>query len=199
MYFGYIFYEGNAYMEKLIIFFFVLTFILIIIIFYNIYDIKKTSSKSLAPFGYFLFYTDEKGILKKENVIYSKLLFSEKYNLTGKPDFVYKKGKKLFPVELKSGKIKKEKLPHQGDLLQLIAYFLILEDLYGAKVKKGKLIYSDYSFIVKNNKRTRRMLFKTLKQMRKMLETGEGEAICNFAHCRYCLCKNVCEFYQDLR
>ena len=31
-------------------------------------------------------------------------------------------------------------MPHTSDLLQLVAYFLIIEDLYGYKVKKGKLI-----------------------------------------------------------
>ncbi|MDE6357344.1 MAG: CRISPR-associated protein Cas4, partial [Eubacteriales bacterium] len=130
-------------------------------------------------------------------VIYSKLLYSEKYNLTGKPDYIYKKGNVYFPVELKSGTIKNESLPHQGDFLQLIAYFLILEDLYGAKIKKGKLIYSDYSFIIKNNKRNKKILLKTLKEMRNMLQTGKGKPVCNFAHCKYCVCKQtVCEYYK---
>lgn len=161
-------------------------------------DIKKTKSKKIKYFGYSLFYTDEKGYLQKENVIYCKLLFSQKYNLTGKPDFVYKKGKILFPIELKSGTIKDANLPHKGDFMQIVAYFLILEDLYKAKVKKGKLIYSDYSFIIKNSKTNRRLLFETLKEMRQMLQTGENIPICNFAHCKYCLCKSVCEFYKKL-
>lgn len=172
-------------------------------LFFSLFDynngIKKVNSKSFAPFGYYLFYTDEKELVKKENVIYSKLLFSEKYNLVGKPDYVYKKGKKYFPIELKSGKVGDSLVPHKGDFLQLVAYFLILEDLYGAKVKKGKLIYSDYSFIIKNNMKNRRLLLKTLKNMRTMLQTGKGTPICSYSHCKYCICRQtVCEHYKNI-
>ena len=37
----------------------------------------------------------------------------------------------LMPVEIKSGSIKSEPLPHMGDLMQLAAYFVILEEEYG--------------------------------------------------------------------
>lgn len=185
------------YYHLFIIFIFIIAFILLIPLFIKCTSIKKSKSKTLCPFGYRLFYTDQKEPLKKENVIYSKLLYSEKYNLTGKPDYIYKKGNSLFPVELKSGFIKNSPFPHKGDFLQLIAYFLILEDLYGVKIKKGKLIYADYSFIIKNTKKHKKMLLKVLAEMRTMLKTGKAEPICNFAHCKYCMCKQtVCEYYK---
>lgn len=162
-------------------------------------SIRKTNSKSLAPFGYTLFYTDQNTKKKKPNVIYKKLLFSKKYNIQGKPDFVYKKFKTCYVIELKSGAIKDAPIPHTGDLLQLVAYFLIIEDLYGYKVKKGKLIYSDYCFIVRNTRYLRKYLLNVLEDMRYMLKTGEGEAECSFVHCRYCMCRQtVCEFYNKL-
>ncbi len=161
--------------------------------------IKKTKSKRLAPLGYTLFYTDQNTKNRNSNVIYKKILYSEKYNIQGKPDFVYKKFNKCYVIELKSGTIKNENMPHTGDLLQLVAYFLIIEDLYGYKVKKGKLIYSDYSFVVYNTRYLRKYLLRTLKNMRNMLKTGEGEANCSFVHCKYCMCRQtVCDFYNKL-
>lgn len=190
---------NNSYnlIDILICIIFISIFILLVFSLFDGNSIKKTKSKSLSPFGYYLFYTDQKELIKKENVIYSKLLFSEKYNLVGKPDYVYKKGKKFFPVELKSGTIGNSLIPHDGDFLQLIAYFLILEDVYGAKIKKGKLIYSDYSFIIKNTRKNKKLLLKTVKNMRTMLKTGKGTPVCNFSHCKFCICKEtVCEYYK---
>lgn len=180
-------------------------FILIILIFLFILiiliksskPIRKSNSKSLYPFGFRLFYTDQKVSNKKDNIIYSKILFSEKYNIQGKPDFIFKRGKTLFPIELKSGYIKNSPMPHEGDLLQLVAYFLIIEDLYKVKVKKGKLIYADYSFIIKNTKPLRKKLLRTLKDMRLMLKTGEGLPNCSFINCKYCMYKIVCQYYNN--
>ena len=179
-------------------------YIIILLIFISLLlirpkPIKKSKSKSLTPFGYILFYTDQNTKNKKPNVIYKKLLFSEKYNIQGKPDFVYKKFNKCYVIELKSGSIKDDPMPHTGDLLQLVAYFLIIEDLYGYKVKKGKLIYNDYCFVVKNTRYLRKYLLNVLEDMRYMLKTGKGEATCSFSHCKYCMCRQtVCDFYDNL-
>ncbi len=181
------------YIITLLIIFFVLLFLVII----NRKPIKKLKSKSLAPFGYRLFYTDQNTRTKRNNVIYKRILYSQKYNIQGKPDFIYKKFKTCYIIELKSGSIKDEPMPHTGDLMQLVAYFLIIEDLFGYKVKKGKLIYSDYCFVVRNTRRLRKTVLSILEDMRCMLKTGKGEANCSFVHCRYCMCKNtVCEFYN---
>ncbi len=162
-------------------------------------QVKKIKSKRLVPFGYTLFYTDQNVKNKNPNVIYKKILYSKKYNIQGKPDFIYKKFNTCYIIELKSGTIKNENMPHTSDLLQLVAYFLIIEDLYGYKVKKGKLIYSDYSFIVYNTRYLRKYLLKTLEDMRSMLKTGQGQANCSFVHCKHCMCRQtVCDFYDKL-
>lgn len=174
-------------------------FLIILLPLFKGKNIKKTKSKNLAPFGYYMFYTDQKEKNKKENVIYSKLLFSEKYNLTGKPDYIFKKGRKYFPIELKSGTIKDSPMPHKGDLLQLATYFLILEDIYGVTIKKGKIIYSDYTFLIKNTKKLKKTLLSTIIEMRNMLNTGKGIANCSFSHCKYCMCRQtVCEHYEKI-
>ena len=82
--------------------------------------------------GYALIYADQKQG-KKHEEDFGKLLYSAKYELQGKPDYIFQSPvlKKIVPVELKSGVIDEEEMPHHGDLLQLGAYFLILEDVYG--------------------------------------------------------------------
>lgn len=179
--------------------YFIIMFIFFIFLLLKPKPIKKCKLRKIAPLGYKLFYTDQNTNNKKDGVIYKKLLYSEKYNIQGKPDFIYKKFNTCYIVELKSGSIKKETIPHTGDLMQLIAYFLIIEDLYGYKVKKGKIIYNDYCFIIRNTRYLRRYLLAILKDMRYMLKTGDGEANCSFTHCKHCMCRQtVCDFYDDI-
>lgn len=138
-------------------------------------------------------------------VIYSDeedhtLLVSEKYDLQGKPDYIFQTllGGSYIPVELKSTQLKKdEDSPHEGDLMQLVAYFLIIEDVYGKKPKQGRLIYKNRMFIVKNTRSLRRQIKHYLKDMRKMLKTGQGQALPSFPKCRNCVSREtVCEWYE---
>jgi len=54
----------------------------------------------------------------------TKALFSARYQLTGKPDYVLADGKALIPVEVKPQR--QATSPRQGDILQLAAYCLLL-------------------------------------------------------------------------
>jgi CRISPR-associated exonuclease Cas4 len=102
-------------------------------------------------------------------------------------------------VELKSGSISDDEImPHQGDLIQLAAYFLIIEDVYGIRPKEGRLVYKNKMFIIKNTKKIRRLVEDTIDEMRQMLETGQAECEPSFVKCRYCLCRGtVCEYTND--
>ena len=76
-----------------------------------------------------LVYTDETG---------GKLLVSEEWDLQGKPDYIFKKWfrNQYIPLEIKSGKAK-EDWPHEGDLMQLLAYFILVEEAYGTRPPYG--------------------------------------------------------------
>lgn len=159
-------------------------------------DMIKTKP-AVPSVGYKLIYTDQRTNEKKDDVVYSKLLKSEVYDIKGKPDFLYQKtsDNSIVPVELKSGKIGDAPIPHKGDMLQLIAYFLIVEEVYGIKPKEGRLIYKDFMFKIKNTDKNKNMLLSTLEEMRNMLETGEGTPNSSFVTCRHCLCRDtVCSY-----
>lgn len=148
--------------------------------------------------GYALIYADQKQSKKREED-FGKLLYSAKYELQGKPDYVFQSPilKKIVPVELKSGAIGEADSPHHGDLLQLGAYFLILEDVYGQKPPFGRLVYQDYMFEIKNTAKLRNEVLGTMKEMREMLQYGVGKAKPSFATCRPCVCNGtVCQFSE---
>ena len=148
--------------------------------------------------GYSLVYADQKQG-KKHEEDFGKLLYSAKYELQGKPDYVFQSPflKKIVPVELKSGEIDEEEMPHRGDLLQLGAYFLILEDVYGQKPPFGRIVYQDYMFEIRNTAKIRNEVLSTMKEMREMLQYGVGKAKPSFATCRPCVCNGtVCEFSE---
>ncbi len=184
-------------MNYVIIFFIMMMFFYFIRFLTYKNDFEKVEPK-LKISNYHIFYADKK--MDNENIITGKVLKSEKYNIVGKPDYILKHNRKemYIPIELKSGSIGNKEFPNGNDLVQLSAYFIILEENFGVKIKEGRLIYSDYMFIVKNTRELRLNLIKTLEDMRNMLETGEGDVMPSFVKCRHCRCKGtVCEFCEE--
>lgn len=158
--------------------------------------LRKMPARDTMP-GYALIYADQKGGAGRED--FGKLLYSARYGLQGKPDYVFRSrlGGRIVPLELKSGRIGDAPEPHRGDFLQLAAYFLLLEDVYGRRPPFGRLVYADYMFEIKNTAGVRREALRTMEEMRAMLESGEGRAECSFVHCRHCICNGtVCEFRE---
>jgi len=134
-------------------------------------------------------YADGKG---------GNLLYYERHNLRGKPDYVYRNifTRRPVPMELKSRELK-EDAPQYSDLMQLVAYFLITEDAMGLRPRVGYLRYKNAMFKIKNTLRLRKELLGIIADMRQMLETGEGQANPSFVNCRYCVAKEtVCEFNE---
>ena len=150
--------------------------------------------------GYRMIYSDQKPEKRQKGVEYSRLLYSAKYDLQGKPDFIFQRrlGNVFIPVEMKSGTIGQADYPHEGDILQMAAYFCIIEDVYGHRPPYGNLIYQDCMFRIRNTGRLRRQLMDTMKEMRQMLRTGKGQANPSFVSCRHCVCRGtVCAYCED--
>ena len=72
----------------------------------------------------------------------AKALFSKKYLIKGKPDYIVKTQDGLIPIEVKSGRV--PKIPYKSHILQLASYWLLLEDNYpDDHVPYGIIVYSD--------------------------------------------------------
>lgn len=163
--------------------------------------IRKIPTK-LTMVGCRIVYTDQKEEHKQKDIVYSQILHANQFDLQGKPDYIFqnKYTKAYIPVEIKSGSIGEEGLPHKGDFLQLAAYFLIVEEVYHKRPKIGFLMYRDYMFKIRNTSSVRKEVIQTMVAMRKMLKTGVEEVSPGFAKCRYCICNHtVCEFCEPIK
>ena len=154
-------------------------------------SIKVKEKKEVGVKGAKSIYKDEKG---------AKLLVADKLAIQGKPDFIFETWfrKKCIPLEIKSGSLKDD-TPHLGDLYQLGAYFLIIEEVYGKKPPYGKLVYSNKTFTVRNTRSLRRNILRTVHDMRDMLEQNHTpKPTPDFVKCRHCICKDtVCEWQNS--
>ncbi|MEA4815430.1 MAG: Dna2/Cas4 domain-containing protein [Lachnospiraceae bacterium] len=170
---------------------------LLILIFIKISSentIIKRPANFNMPFGK-LIYADQKSKKKKE-AAFGRVLYSEKYNLRGRPDYIFRNSinGRIIPVEIKSGDIKGKDYPHEGDIMQLAAYFLIIEDIYGKKPKYGILMYKNCSFKIRNTVFIRKKVRNMISRMKKMLETGNENTSPDFAKCRPCILRGtICE------
>ncbi len=146
--------------------------------------------KELGVKGATAIYSDEKG---------TKLLVAPKLLLQGKPDFIFETWflKRYIPLEIKSGQLKEQE-PHLGDLYQLVAYFLIIEEVYGKRPPYGKLVYANKTFKIRNTYKLRSTLHHTVRQMRQMLEEKYSPvADPSFIKCKNCICKDtVCQWQE---
>ena len=100
----------------------------------------------------------------------SRLLKSERYGLTGRPDYILERGGEIIPVEVKSGR--KPKGPLFSHVLQVAAYCLLLEE-EGNKVSHGILRYGDMEHEVEFDAEMRSLLLGKLKEMRRLKVTED--------------------------
>lgn len=95
-------------------------------------------------------------------------LFSQRYRLTGKPDYVLKLSGRYVPVEVKPAR--RAAQPYASDLMQLAAYCLLVEETTGQSPPYGLLRYRDTSFRMDYTPAVRAELLSTIAEMRAALE-----------------------------
>lgn len=91
-------------------------------------------------------------------------LFSNRYRLTGRPDYLVRSREGVIPVEVKSGTAPAQ--PYPAHLLQLAAYCLLVEEQEGRSPPHAILKYDDRAFEVDNTTALRQELLSTLDAMR---------------------------------
>lgn len=125
------------------------------------------------------------GDLKAEG----RILRSRTHGLSGKPDKVVQNKNLIIPYEYKSTNASR---PREGHMLQMAAYFLILEENYpDNEVKYGVLKYKNYAFRIENSDSLKRELFMVMKQIRS--GTGMPERNHNNrGRCAFCSFRETC-------
>lgn len=110
-------------------------------------------------------YTDTGGWNRLE-----RPLFSSRFSLTGKPDYLVADGRDVVPVEVKSGPAPAQ--PYLSHVLQLAAYCLLVEECYRRRPLYGIVKYADRAFEVEYTPELEEELLVTLEDMRSALARG---------------------------
>lgn len=97
-------------------------------------------------------------------------LRSEKYDISGRPDYVVRRGDEYLPVEVKTGRT--PDAPHDSHLAQLGIYCLLVEECYGKRPSRGYLQYPEKTFEVPFTDEFRDKVLETTLRMRLSIMTG---------------------------
>lgn len=93
-----------------------------------------------------------------------KPLFDPVAGLTGKSDYLVKKGRAVVPVEVKSGRT--PEAPYDAHIYQLAAYCLLVEREYGVRPPYGIIHYPKHTFAVDYTAGLESALMDVLSEMR---------------------------------
>jgi CRISPR-associated exonuclease Cas4 len=132
------------------------------------------------------------GSLKGE-IIYDDLsgrekpLLSREFMLTGKPDRIMRVKDRFIPIEYKSSS---HDSPEKGHILQLGAYFILIEENYG-NVPFGYLEYRNRSFRIKNDDNLKRAVIEKAMEVRDNNYPHRNHN--NPRKCAKCPFREVCE------
>lgn len=91
-------------------------------------------------------------------------LFSPRYQLVGKPDYLVATRAGIVPVEVKSGRTPSS--PYDSHVLQLAAYCLLVEETAGRRPRHGLIRYPAATFQVDYTPALRRGVLSALRAMR---------------------------------
>ncbi len=124
----------------------------------------------------------ESGIPTRARVVYSDTgawkrveqpLFSRRYMLTGKPDYIVMDGDVRIPIEVKPNRVAPE--PRLSDTLQLAAYGLLIreQDVGGEQPPYGLLKYKNAVFQIDFTEELEQQLIEILDEMRQDLHAED--------------------------
>lgn len=92
-------------------------------------------------------------------------LVSHRWRLAGKPDYLLSVGGHIIPVEVKTATLPASGQPYYGHVLQLGAYCLLVEEVYGTRPPYGFIRYRDKTVQVPYTDRLRSEVIRTLQAM----------------------------------
>jgi CRISPR-associated exonuclease Cas4 len=112
--------------------------------------------------------------------------------LVGKPDYLIQEADgSIVPVEIKSGKAPAE--PHEGHVLQLAAYCVLVMENYQVRPPYGIIQYKDTAFAVDFTADMEEDLYDLLAEMRETMFVDEVDRDHNdWQRCRRCGLRTAC-------
>jgi CRISPR-associated exonuclease Cas4 len=102
----------------------------------------------------------------------AKVFKSEKYGLSGRPDYIIKVNDNLIPVEEKTGRTPRG--PLFSHILQIAAYCLLIEDSTGTLPPYGLVKYPEHEHEIEYNEDLKKVLLEKLDEMRTIMKTGDA-------------------------
>lgn len=123
-------------------------------------------------------------------------LYAPRWRLAGKPDYLVRVGGHAIPVEVKPGR--RAERPYEGDVLQLAAYCLLVEECEGRPPPHGLLRYRDRTFRIPYDAALRGRLTSVMDEMRRGLRSDAlPRSHEDPVRCRYCGHRAICDARLD--
>ena len=122
----------------------------------------------------------------------SNVLYSEKFGLRGRPDYVIEREGKQVPVKARSGRVPRG--PLFSHILQIGGYCLLLEDITKTRPEYGIIKYGSKEHMIEFDDKLRETVLKKMKAIRQIL-TGVKAAHRNHdkpGKCFNCSRRSVC-------
>lgn len=128
---------------------------------------------------------------KPQKVVYqdtgeAPVLFSQKYSLCGKPDYIVKEKGFLIPVEVKST----DKL-YDTHIAQLLAYCLLVEENFAKAPPYGLLKLRGREEKISYDRKAKEEIFKIITQIRKKDNFNRSHQ--SYNRCQSCLVAEHCD------
>ena len=122
-----------------------------------------------------------------------KPLFSQRYRLTGKPDYIVQdETGATIPIEVKPNRNASE--PRISDTLQLMAYGVLIEEEFRTRPDYGLLKYRERVFRVEFTDELRTVFFQILEDMRRTRRMPNvARSHDDPIKCRFCGYRDECD------
>ncbi|MCI0391324.1 MAG: Dna2/Cas4 domain-containing protein [Acidobacteria bacterium] len=148
---------------------------------------RRLGQESGMPRGE-VFYDDASGHAEGQ-------LYSTRLLMVGKPDYLMKdKNGNLVPVEVKSGDAPRAGRPYESHLMQLAAYFFLIEDVMQRPVPYGLIRYRNRTLRIANTDELRARLMDVIAEMRRLMARGAAHRNHNQTQrCSRCSMAHACD------
>ena len=171
--------ETNTLLIKIVV---ILTSLALIL-----FGISRLLAKRTGIPGGRIIYSDP-GMWKKAR----KPLYDARIGLTGRPDYLIKKGDQIIPAEVKSSWAPRS--PYDSHILQLAAFCVLVTSTYGPRPPYGLLRYKNRTFKVKFTFDLEERLLEIIDIIRMQKNKGDTHRSHNQPNrCARCGYRNSCD------